>query len=354
MQLYNTVLSRNQIKAAVEMLKAAAPITVLGDFGLNHQMPKKSTDTLVFRRVQPFGALQSATGGAYQGTPRIVVSDFVLQEGVTPSPRTINYVDVPVQLQQWGVLFKFTSRAELLYEDDIPSDMTRVCGEAMAELLELVRYGVLRGGTNVVLANGSLRTDVNQPVTLSALRRAARVLEANRGQRVTRMLDPGPDYGVRSVGRSFIVFHHTDLTADIRGLAGFIRVEDYATHKPVHEREIGAVEDFRFVSSPLFTPFLQAGAVAPANTVLSNGAPSTGSNNADVYPMLIVAQDAWGQVALKGYNAIRPVVLPATSVNHANPMGQFGYVGASTWFNAVRLNENWMVRLECAASALVT
>jgi hypothetical protein len=30
----------------------------------------------------------------------------------------------------------------------------------------------------------------------------------------------------------------------------------------------------------------------------------------------------------------------------------FGYVGASTWFAAVRLNEAWMVRIEAGVSAL--
>jgi hypothetical protein len=33
-------------------------------------------------------------------------------------------------------------------------------------------------------------------------------------------------------------------------------------------------------------------------------------------------------------------------------MGQFGYVGANFWKNAVRLNENWLVRVEVCASGL--
>ena len=66
----------------------------------------------------------------------------------------------------------------------------------------------------------------------------------------------------------------------------------------------------------------------------------------------MVAQSAWGQVALKGMDAIDPTYLPAKQKTHANPLGQFGYVGAQFWKNAVRLNENWMVRLEVAASYL--
>lgn len=353
MQSYNSVPSRNAIKAAMEMLKAADNISVLADFGKTVEMPKNSTDTLVFRRVQPYGALASTSDGKYVGTPRVTPADFLLTEGTTPTPRTFAYVDIPVQLQHWGILYKFSSKVENLYEDNIPADMAEECGKRLAEVLEHVRYGVLRGGTVVVYANGSSRSAVTQTISLNALRRAARVLHANRGEFVTKRVAPGPNYGTRAVQPAYLVFHHTDLNADIRNLPGFVRVEDYGKDDRVHEREIGTLEDFRFISSPLFTPFLQAGGTAPANSVLSNGAPSTGSNAADVYPVIITAANAWGQVALKGFNAIKPHILPANTINHANPMGQFGYVGASTWFNCVRLNEAWMVRLECAASALV-
>jgi hypothetical protein len=50
--------------------------------------------------------------------------------------------------------------------------------------------------------------------------------------------------------------------------------------------------------------------------------------------------------------AVKPTVLKASDVNHANPLGQFGYVGANFWLAAVRLNENWMVRLEVGVTAL--
>jgi len=70
-----------------------------------------------------------------------------------------------------------------------------------------------------------------------------------------------------------------------------------------------------------------------------------------VYPYIVVAASAWGQVALKGMSAITPTVLKPSDRNHANPLGMFGYVGASTWFNAVRINDAWMLRIEAAVSS---
>ena len=349
-QRYSTVASRNLIRAAQDMLAHAQPITVLGDFGTQRQMPQNATDTLVFRRTLPFSASTTGTTientARYVGTPSVSPGNFVLGEGATPNANTINFQDVTVTLQQYGLLYKFSSKVELLYEDDVPGEMVKLVGETMAEVLELVRYGVLKAGSTVIYANGSSRSAVNTPVSLNALRRAARTLESNRAKRVTSRLAPGVNFGTRAVQPAFIVFVHTDAVADIRNLPGFTKVEEYGQFKPIHDMEIGACEDFRFIKSPLLSSFAAAGSAT------LNGCLSVGAANVDVYPFLVIGEDAWGQVALKGMNAITPRVLKSGDINHANPLGQFGYVGASTWFAAVRLNEAWMARIECGVTAL--
>jgi N4-gp56 family major capsid protein len=348
MQTYSLVPSRNLIMAEREMLKHAMPIKVLSTFGTQKQVPQNKTDTVVFRRALPIDA---GTNGA----PSITASNYLLQEGVTPGSRTISYQDVQVTLQQYGVLMKLSSKAEAMYEDDIPGDMVKLVGEHMASIEELISYGVVRGGTNVVYANGSARNSVNTAITVNKLRQAARQLESAHAQLVTEKLAASVNYGTTAVEPSYLVFIHTDMESDFRNLTVngnivFTPVAKYGSMKPVHEREIGAVERFRIITSPYFKPFLAAGGSITAGTFLSNG--GTSGTTADVYPVMVVAQEAWGQVALKGMNAIQPIYLPAKQITHANPMGQFGYVGANFYKNAVRLNENWMVRVEAACSAL--
>lgn len=349
-QNYSTVASRNLIRAAQGMLEHAQPITVLGDFGTQREMPMNSTDTLVFRRTLPFGASTVGTtvegSSRYVGTPQITASNFVLAEGVTPNSNTISFQDVSVTLQQYGVLFKYSSKVEQLYEDDIPGEMVKLTGETMAEVMELVRYGVLKAGSTVIYANGTTRAGINTAISLNAIRKAARTLESNRCRRVTSRLAPGVNFGTRAVQPAYVVFCHTDAVADIRNLPGFTRVEEYGSFKPIHDREIGACEDFRFISSPLLTSFAAAGSAT------LNGMLSVGAANVDVYPFIVIGEDAWGQVALKGMQAIKPVVLKASQTNHANPLGQFGYVGASTWFATVRLNDAFMARIEAGVTAL--
>jgi N4-gp56 family major capsid protein len=305
---------------------------------------------LVFRRTLPFGASTVGTtienSSRYVGTPDITASNFVLAEGVTPNANTISFQDVSVQLQQYGVLFKYSSKVEQLYEDDIPGEMVKLTGETLAEVMEMVRYGVLKAGSTVIYANGSSRSAINTAISLNAIRKAARTLESNRSRRVTSRLAPGVNFGTRAVQPAYVIFCHTDAVSDIRNLPGFTRVEEYGSFKPIHDREIGACEDFRFISSPLLKSFAAAGSAT------LNGMLSVGAANVDVYPFIIIGEDCWGQVALKGMSAIKPVVLKASQTNHANPLGQFGYVGASTWFATVRLNDAFMARIEAGVTAL--
>jgi len=348
-QGYNIPQSRNLIRAAQGMLEHAQPIIVLGDFGEQKEMPENATDTLVFRRVLPFGASTSGSGinnSQYVGTPQVNANNFVLAEGVTPNSNTISFQDVSVTLQNFGLLFKFSSKVENLYEDDIPGEMTKLVGETMGEILELVRFGIVKAGTSVVYANGSSRASVNSPISLNRLRQCVRVLESNRARRVTQRVAPGVDFGVKAVQPAYIVFVHTDAESDVRNLPGFSKVEEYGQFKPIHDREIGAVEQFRFITSPLLSAFAGAG----SSTL--NGCVSIGGSNVDVYPFIIIGESAWGQVALKGQKGISPTMISSKTINHANPLGMFGYVGASTWFNAVRLNESFMTRLECGVQSL--
>jgi len=342
-QQYTTVASRNLIRAEMEMLKHVEPIQTLTKFGVQKEQPLRKTDTIVFRRLKPFNATADEV-------PNINPALFVTAEGTTPTANTINYTDVSVTLQQYAVLFKFTSKAQLMYEDDIPGDMSKLTGETMAEIGELVCYGAVKAGISVVYANGSTRAGLNKPISLKKLRLCSRTLQSNRASKVTTAIKSGPDFGVSSVEASYLVFIHTDVSSDVRDLPNFTKREDYGTAvKPVHPNEIGACEEFRFIPSPLFAPYLAAGAAVGVS-----GMVAADSTNIDVYPCIVTAEEAWGQVGLKGrgFSSVSPTIIPSNVKNHANPSGMFGYVGADFWIAGVRLNENHMIRLEVAVTEL--
>ena len=329
---YGDISQRTAAWAATEMLKHAEPILVLSKFGQNKPLPKNKADNVKFRRPVPF-----------------TVSTVPLQEGVTPTSQQMRYEDVPVQMQQYGAVTEITDRINDMAEDPVLSDASMLSGEQAAETIEMVTWGALKAGTNVFYDTKAhtTRASVDSKITLDRIRAIVRSLRTNRGKAVTSMLDSSPGYATRPIEGGYIAFGHTDLEADIRGLANFTPVAAYGSRQPLCPEELGSVENIRFILSPLLTPILAAGAAVGATGMISQGAA-----NVDVYPMIFIAKEAYGLVPLKGSNAMTPSVLNPGTPSKSDPLGQVGFVGWKTYFAAKILNELWAVRLEVGATAL--
>lgn len=335
-----------------EILRHAVPQEVLGRVGVGQKktLPKNVGDTVIFRRWLPKGA--STTN---PNTWSVDPAAHSLAEGETPNADQVTAQDITVTLQEYGVLYRFTNRVKDLYEDDIPPEMKRLTGERMGLLLEMVRYGVLKAGTNVYrAANVASRSLVNGLISPNLMRNIARGLLANRAVKVTEVLGASQGIGTQPVEAAYIVACHTDMESDIRSqLSGFLHISEYGQRKMVHPNEIGSWESFRFVTSPELNSYLLAGATTTLNTRLANGVPNaTGAELVDVYPLIVMAEECYGDVMLRGMNGWDVTMIAAGEKTKDDPLGQRGYVGAQTYFAAVRLNEQWMAVAEVACSSL--
>lgn len=329
---YGSISQRTAAWTAREMLSHAEPVLVLSKFGASKPIPGNKADNAKFRRPIPFAV--STTGQ-------------LVTEGVTPSAVQMQYEDVSVSLSQYARLVEITDKVEDMSEDPVLKDSAQLVGENMAELAETIIWGVIKAGTGVIYANGSSRSAVNTAVSLDDIRLAVRTLRANRGKPITRILDGSVNYNTKPVEGGYIAVGHTDLEADIRQLSGFIPVAQYGSRKPLCPEELGSVESVRFILSPVLTAFADAGA-AHGSVVKS-----TSGTLADVYPLIVMAREAFGLVPLKGKYAVEPTVINPGVKDKSDPLGQRGYVGAKFWFNSVILNEAWMQRIECGVSDLI-
>lgn len=327
-----------------DILKHAVPAEVLGITGQQRAMPKNQSKTIVHRRYLPYGA--AATNFNTINRPVATAAGHELTEGVTPTADSLTPQDITVTLKQYGCLYELTDVVADTYEDDVPAEMKKHCGERIALVREMVRYGVLKACTNVFYAGGgSTRVSVNTKITLNLLRKISRNLQANHAKRITGILDASPNVATKPVDAAYLVFVHTDAEADIRDLAGFKHVSEYGSRKVVSPYEIGSVENFRFITSPELAPYAAAGALIGATGM-------TGTTNIDVYPFIMVGEDAWGQLALRGLDAIDPTYIPPGQKDKSDPLGQRGYVGAKFYMACTMLNEGWMAVAEAGVTAL--
>lgn len=336
---YGDITPRTAGFVVKDLLARGMAEAIIEKFGQAYVVPANNTKTALFRRYFLDGAPGTGTGTGSIGT---VLATTPLVEGVPPTGRKLKNVDISVTLQQYGDFTQITDVIEDTHEDPVLKQATDLLGESAVETLETLRYGVIKAGTSVSFANGTARSAVNTPMTLSLIQGAVRGLNRNRAKMITQVVKASPLYATEPVEASYVMLVHPDLDKDVRAIAGFIPVKKYGTMSP-WAHEIGAVENVRILRSVLFTPFADAGGA-------KLGMLSTSGTSADVYPCMLLGRDAYGVVALKGKNSIVPMVVNSKPA-HGNPLAQFGTVGYKFWDASVILNDAWMTRIEVAATA---
>ena len=329
MTAYGDVSPRVGIIAITQFLKHAEHPIVFNKLGQIERVPKNKGQTIKWRRWVPFDPIT---------TP--------LTEGVTPSSQKLAVVDVTASLGQYGNWSEITDVIQDTHEDPILQGMMQIHGQQASESFETLTYLTLRAGTNVVYANGSARNAVNTKVSLGKVRSAVRTLNKNKCRKKSTILAPSVNYKTQAIEAAYVAVCHTDLEPDIRDLPGFVPVSQYGSRQTICPQEFGSVENVRFITTTVATPFADAGGL-DGDAVLS-----TTGTNADVYPILIFGEDAYGTVALKGKDAAEILVRNPGKPEKGNELGQTGSVGWKGWHVAARLNEAWMVRLEVAATLL--
>ena len=322
---YGDISPRTAAYAEKELLKRGLPFLVLEKFGQAKTLPEASSKVIKFRR--------------YSALPTVPTA---LTEGVTPTGQQLAVTDITATLTQYGDKVTISDVIMDTHEDPVLNEAVTLIGEQAAQMIEKMRFGVLKAGTNVLYANGAARNAVNTAITVSLQRRAVRALKRQNARFITSVVRSTPSYGTESVAPGFVGLIHPDLESDVRSLVGFVPAEKYGSMTP-WENELGKCEDVRYVSSTIFEPWADAGGAK--GTMLS-----TTGTSADVYPVLYVARDAYGIVALKGMFAVTPMVVnPKPS--DSDPLAQRGHVGWKAMQTAVILNDLFMIRCEVSATA---
>ena len=336
------------MKIKGEIIAHAMSIEVLGKFGMQKQLPKNAGAEIAFRSYLPYGATTSTFNT--QNRPAVAAASHVLTEGTTPTADTLIPRDVSKSLVQYGALYSYTDKTADLYEDDVPAEMKKQLGERCGLLKEMITWGELKSGTNLYYGGtGNSVQTVNGEISLTMLRKISRNLQANHAKRITSILDASPKFSTAPVEGGYVVIAHTDLEASIRELPGFKHVAEYGNRKVLSEHELGTVENFRFILSPELTADANAATSVTASTF---GLFTTGGTNPDVYTFVVLAEDAFGQLALRGAGSMDVSIIPAGTKDKSDPLGQRGYIGAKFYAATVLLNNGWLAVGKVGAKAL--
>jgi len=330
---YGDISPRTAGFAAKKLLERGQFLMVTERFGQVDPQGKKKTKTRKYRR--------------YESLAR---ADAPLAEGVSPAGQQLTFTDVIATLEQYGDSVKLTDVIQDTHEDDVLMESMELAGEQAAETIEVLRINVLKGGSNVAYANGvTSRAAVASPATRGDLRLIYRSFRKNKARQISKVVKASAMVSTEPVAAAYFMMGSTDCDADLRGLTGFVPAEQYSNSGMMFEGEIGKMENVRVILTALFEPWLSAAtSAAGQSTYLTNG--TTGTGSADVYPLITVARDGYAIVPLQGTNAVTPMVLNPGTPSKSDQLGQVGFVSWKTWQTAAILNQNWVNRLEVAAT----
>ena len=294
---------------------------------------------------------------------RFPIVDTPIAEGVTPDFSSLEHTTLMHTLKQYGSYVNTTDVQLAAAADPVLKIISERQATQAGETIDFLSYKVFRAGTQVkyVGTSASARSDVDMHIggtlpavnnpgantpTLQALQTAIRALENNDAKKLKSKLKASVGIATEPIRESYVAICHPDLRQDIQALPGFVAVEKYSEQGDAIEGEIGGVEGVRFITTTQATPFKDAGDTnGVANCV------STGGANADVYPVLIIGEDAIGCATLGGMDSLRSkVVMPKPGPG--DPLGQRGTVAWDTFYSCVILQDLWMYRLEVACTRL--
>lgn len=289
----------------------------------------------------------ASTVAHFTRVERLETDPIELTEGVTPNATRVVVNTLEATIKQYGRFIEYTDKVEDTSFLSVIKEFAPVLGENMGAILESINAAELCSGTSAVFTNGTQRSAVNTPLSANAIKKVIRILEGNYAKKVTKQNNPANLFDTSAIRASYVAFAHSDMRADIEAISGFVPVEKYASGRPISPDEIGSINGVRFVMNNFVTKIADGGAAVGANNVLS-----TTGTNADVYCVPVVGADAFGIVNLTGYGAGKMLYVPVGEATKSDPLAQRGSIGYKVWHTAKILNEDFVVRIEAAVSAL--
>ena len=287
-------------------LRKAVPLITFRKWGQKRPLPRRKGKVIKFKR---WGRLAPAT------TP--------LVEGVTPIGSKLDYTELTTTVQQYGDWIPVTDQVQLLSIDSVLTEAAEQLGEQEGETFDLLMRNELLGGSNVMYANNvNGRSNVIAKVATTDLDLAIRTLRLANARKIAKMINATSNYGTTPIRSAFIAIISPYASHDIEKLDGFVPTEKYSSTTALIEGEIGAYKGIRFVETTNAMCFEGGGGTQ------GSGIKGTGGK-ADVFPMLIFGEDAYGEVPLAG--ASHGIIIKVHGENDrsdtSDPLNQRGSAG---------------------------
>jgi len=290
-------------------------------------------------------ALGEVTGNAAFGMGRDAVQPTI--------------TDVTVAIAKYGNAIIHSEELDLINVNSRAAQLLDNLGANAGESLNILMRDVYDAATNVRYAGGVTSTsDIVSAIGVPDIQYCVNQLNRESGMKFESEAFGSTRVGSSPLREAYIGICHVDVEEDLRGLTGWIGVEQYGGHTRTYTNEIGSVGGVRWIATE----------IAPINTSAgtTSAAGFRGASDVlnDVYSSFVIAKEAVGSIGL-GENhtkeiymmgdRIPTVELIQHGVGSSGVGDMYNEVGSlawKSWFAGKILNENWIIKLETLSSDL--
>ena len=287
------------------LIRLAEPELVHDQFAQKRPIPKNGGKTIEFRKYAPL---------AKQLTE--------LTEGVTPDGQKLTVTTIEATVKQYGGYITLSDVLLLTAIDNNLMEAITLLASQAARTSDTITREVLVAGTNVQYAEGVHSTratlawtsaEENDNLTVKAVRMATRTLK---------------NQNAKKIGSNYVGIIHPDVAFDIMSDPEWKYPHQYKDTSNLYAEEIGEVGGVRFVETTEAKKFVNEGA-----------------SSRDVYATLVLGANAYGVTEITG-GGLQTIVKQLGSAGTADPLNQRATAGWKLMKTAVRLVEQYMVRIE--------
>lgn len=291
-----------------KLIRHAEPLLVHDLFASKRNIPPRNGKKIMFRCFNPL--------------PKALTP---LTEGVTPNGQNLDVTAIEATVQQFGGYIRHSDLLDLVAVDDIANESLTMLGGQAGRTLDTITRDVITAGTNVIFAPKSdgtevlLRTNITPDCVLTPdlIFKAAAHLHA---------------MNATPIDDCFVAIVHPYVACDIMRHPDWIDAHKYTTPENIYKGELGKIGGVRFYRST------EAKVIANA-----------GSNGTSVFCTMIIAANAYGTTEITD-GGLKTIIKQLGSGD--DPLNQRATIGWKATKTAVRLVEEYMIRIEHASATM--
>jgi N4-gp56 family major capsid protein len=287
------------------LLLTAFPKLIHTKFAQKKILPKKSGDTVVFRRFS-----------------KLATVPIPLQDGITPPGAPLSITDLKARADFYGNFVTFTNQVELTVECSVLNEATKLLSQNMAQTIDEVTRDCLASTSSVLLCSNGKNSGTPTELSKADIDAAVKTLLSNEAEMITEVIKGSNAFATTPIRPSFWGFIDTDLIDDLEAVSNFVSTANYGSQSAI-DGEWGNTGNVRWM-------YTSVGSVSSATPA--------------VYNNFILGKEAYAIVHL-GAESGEFYVEQLGSAGAADPLHQRGSVGWQHPFVARILNDSYMMNL---------